>query len=234
MVQGAEMNPIVTPNAPPLHYADHHTPSEVLEMISVLPVGYQALARGPGLLSLEYLLFCAEAAGWVTAIEARTAIPADPSSSVPLHDTTARLLTILARVDAQRRPLERLMILINCLHVASMYYRTIVMRSPRYQSFRAEATQIALNYQPRSKVELEALLYHGMFVIYAWKPNRILEPEGLALLNDLQRRFSKARRLDTLVSIWNKFLWVAGPTQAEWEDIFRQSWAATAPEADLV
>ena len=228
-----EVNPFATMELPPLTYADHDLPSDVLEMISFLPSGYQALAREPGLLSLEYLAFSAEAAGWVKAIDEKSSVPLDLSSEVPIDDTTKRLLAILARVDARQRPLERLMILVNCLLFPGIYYRTIVMQSPRFKSFRDEATQIVLTYQPRNKVELNALLYHAVHITYTWKPSRFLEPEGLALFNDLQRRFPEARRLNTLVGIWERFLWT-GPIRAEWEDSFRQTWAATAPEADLV
>jgi hypothetical protein len=209
-------------STPPLQYIDLPYPDEVVNILSRLPAGFQALAYQNRAISLDFILFWGRNIGIVVQIRSNSSVANDLNFETPLDDAASTLWSMLGRLDPQVAPFERLMCLGDYLQLSSMYYRKILITSPVFQNMRLEATQLARTYQPRTQAERDALVYYVMFIINSWKTSNIVEPEGLDLLNNLKTRFAEYRHWDTLRAVLQNFPWIPSIT-AEWEETWLQS-----------
>ena len=194
-------------------------------MISALPPVIQELTTQEHALSLDMVVYLASFSGWANqALSNLSPISAmhDLDSGGPIYAMLSQLWRILGGLDPLSAPLERLLCIAHYLLMIGSYYRRIVQHRYIYQTLRAEATELAMKYQPRSQPERDNLIVHGMLVIQAWKTANFLEEEGLSLLDNFKQRFPEARQWETLEATLKKFPSIA-PAMAEKRDCWLQS-----------
>ena len=222
MVRATAASHVLSTQGSPLQYLDHPYPDCIIDMLSCLPPGLQALAYQNKGVSLDFMTYWARNIGIVPRIRSNELEPNDLNFDTPLHDVVGHLRSILDRTDAQCVSFERLMCLTDLVQLSSMYYRKIVVSSSAFQAFRKEATNIAQTYLPKTQAERDGLVYYSMMLINSWKTSAVLEPEGIRLLDSLKMRFPEYRRWESLAAVLEKFPWI-GPIRVEWEESWHQS-----------
>jgi hypothetical protein len=209
----------------PLQYLKLPYQHEVIEMISMLPPVLQDLAYEEGGLSLNMISYLAEFAAWARqALSNLSSISTkhDFNTGGPIYGMLTQLWGILSGLDPQSKPLERILCIAHYLMMMSSYYRRIVQRRKIFCDLRAEATAIALTFQPRNEAERDNLIVHGMLITQTWKTSSVLEKEGIQLLHSFRQRFREASRWETLEVVLMKFPSIA-PAMAEKKDCWLQS-----------
>ena len=206
-----------------LRYLIQPYPDDVVEMISYLPKGFQALACQQNCVSLNFVVCMARATSWGVLI--RSNLTPSPElkelqSDGPIYDMRGVLWDILRQLDPLSAPLERLLCMTHYVQMGSMYYRNLVQTTSIFQDLRAEATDIIYRYTPQTTAERDALIYHSTLIIDSWKVQGVLQLEGFSLLRSLRYHYPDVRQWDALKIILQRFLWVP-PALAEWKDNLR-------------
>jgi len=196
-----------------------------MEMISTLPPVIQELAYQEHALSLDMIVYLCSFSGWAN----QALLNLSPISKMrnldsgsPIYAMLSEVRSILGGLNPLSAPLERLLCIAHYLLTMSSYYRKIVQHRHVFQKLRAEATELAMKYQPQTNPERDNLIIHSMLIIQAWKTSSKLEEEGLCLLNSLKQRFPESRHWQTLEATLMKFPSIA-PAMAEKKDCWLQS-----------
>ncbi|KAK5056614.1 hypothetical protein LTR84_012146 [Exophiala bonariae] len=220
----------------PLRYLNLPYPKIIVNMLSMLPCGFQELAYQEHALSVEMIEHLARTIGWEMQVRFNSASVSGAGHLdlvSPLYATLIHLWRILEAMDSRSSPLERIFCIAHYLQMSSLYYRRIVLNSSVFQALRSEGTELAIEYQPQTEAERDNLIFHGILIISTWKTTSVLEYDGMRLFSSFKQRFPKVRQWDTLVSILQKFPWLP-PLRAEWKDNLEQSNAYAAQYGEIL
>lgn len=191
-------------------------------MVSALPIGLRQLAYQLNGVSLEMITWYAGIVGYADEVISNLSEKHNTrgSSVSPLCAVLSGLWSFVDRLDSRAARLERCLRIGQYIQNMSFYYFNIVLDSPNYRNLRTEATNILLDYEPRSKAERGVLIWISVVIVDAWKAGTVLEQEGLNLLRCQKDRFPEMRQWDTLTAILLKFM--GNPLNtAEWEHNWR-------------
>jgi hypothetical protein len=132
----------------PLQYLRFPYPPHVVQMISCLPSGWQAISYQYHAISLELMTEQARSTGWSHQVDSNL----DPkghkiSYPYPFEELLRRFWAIIERLNPQEAAFERFICISTYITAMRMTYVGIVHQSPIFCNLRADASSFISKYQ---------------------------------------------------------------------------------------